>query len=303
MAQESVPLTGDVQPIRPTRTRPFLVRLLVQLIREKPLGFWGGLVPIILMVLLAVFASQIAPAPPNRQDADVLFQSPSVDHPLGTDGYGRDVLSRVAHGGRVSLRVGFASVFLGVSVATIIGLISGGFGGWVDLILQRAVDVLMSFPSFVLILLIAAVLGPGERNTIIAIAIFLLAGPSRVVRGQVLALKQNMYVEAARTVGCSYPRILLRHILPNVLDVIVVIISINIAFAIITEAALSFIGLGIPPPNPDWGGMVSGTETANLVKAPWIIGSAGGALAITVFAFNMLGDALRDILDPRLRQL
>ncbi|MBI2766934.1 MAG: ABC transporter permease [Chloroflexi bacterium] len=168
---------------------------------------------------------------------------------------------------------------------------------------QLISDVLMAFPSFVLILLIAAVLGPGERNTIIAIAIFLVAGPSRVIRGQVLTVKANMYIEAARSIGCSYPRVLLRHVLPNVFDVIVVIVSINIAFAIITEAALSFIGLGIPPPNPDWGGMVSGTETAYLVKAPWIIASAGGLLAVTVFAFNMLGDALRDILDPRLRQL
>jgi len=277
--------------------------MLLQLFREKRLGFWGGLVPIVLMVLLAVLAPQIGQAPPNHQDADVLLRGPSIGHLLGTDEYGRDVLSRVAHGARVSLWVGFASVGLGISIATVIGMISGGFGGWVDLILQRLVDVLMAFPSFVLILLISAILGPGERNTIIAIAIFLLAGPSRVVRGQVLAVKQNMYVEAARTVGCSYPRILIRHILPNVFDVIVVIISINIAFAIITEAALSFLGLGVPPPTADWGGMVSGTETAYLVKAPWIIASAGGALAITVFAFNMLGDALRDIFDPRLRTL
>lgn len=289
--------------VRPTRRAPFLARLLLQLMREKHLGFWGGLVPIVLVILLAVFAPLVAQAPPNHQDGDVLLKAPSLSHLLGTDAYGRDVLARVAYGARVSLWVGFMSVVLGVSVATVVGLASGGFGGWVDLILQRLVDVIMSFPSFVLILLVAAVLGPGERNTIIAIAVFLVAGPSRVVRGQVLTVKQNMYIDAARSIGCSYPRILLRHILPNVLDVIVVIVSINIAFAIITEASLSFLGLGIPPPNPDWGGMVSGTETAYLAKAPWIIASAGGILAITVFAFNMLGDALRDILDPRLRQL
>jgi peptide/nickel transport system permease protein len=272
-------------------------------VREKHLGFWGGLVPIVLVLLLALLANVIARDAPNFQDADALLKGPSASHWLGTDEYGRDVFSRVAHGARVSLLVGFMSVILGIGVATVIGMISGGLGGWVDLILQRVVDVIMAFPSFVLILLIASVLGPGERNTIIAIAVFLVAGPSRVIRGQVLTVRQNMYIDAARSIGCSQTRILLRHILPNVFDVIVVIISINIAFAIITEAALSFIGLGIPPPNPDWGGMVSGTETAYLAKAPWIIASAGGVLAITVFAFNMLGDALRDILDPRLRQL
>lgn len=285
------------------RPRPLVVRVLLQLMREKHLGFYGGLVPIVLVVLLAVFANHIAQASPNHQDADFLLQGPSSSHWLGTDENGRDVFARVAYGARVSLLVGFMSVIIGVGIATVIGIVSGGFGGWVDLVLQRVVDVLMAFPSFVLILLIAAVLGAGERNTIIAIAVFLIAGPSRVIRGQVLTVKQNMYIDAARAIGCSYPRVLLRHVLPNVFDVIVVIVSINIAFAIITEAALSFIGLGIPPPNPDWGGMVSGTETAYLAKAPWIIASAGGVLAITVFAFNMLGDALRDILDPRLRQL
>lgn len=294
---------GGLVEVRARRPRPFLVRVLMQLVREKHLGFWGGLVPIVLVILLAVFASVIARAEPNHQDADALLLSPNATHWLGTDEYGRDVLSRVAHGARVSLFVGCMSVLLGIGTATVIGVVSGGLGGWVDQVLQRIVDVIMAFPSFVLILLIASVLGPGERNTIIAIAVFLVAGPSRVIRAQVLTVKANMYVEAARSTGCSSLGILVRHILPNVLDVIVVIVSINIAFAIITEASLSFIGLGIPPPNPDWGGMVSGTETAYLVKAPWIIASAGGILAITVFAFNMLGDALRDILDPRLRQI
>ncbi|HXU23438.1 MAG TPA: ABC transporter permease [Tepidiformaceae bacterium] len=303
MALNSVaadPLSADFQPRPP---RPFIVRVFLQLVREERVGFWGGLVPIVLMILLAVFAPLIAQAPPNQQNGDVLLHAPSFAHLLGTDENGRDVLARVAYGARVSLWVGFASVCIGVAIATVIGMVSGSAGGWVDLVLQRVVDVLMAFPSFVLILLIAAVLGPGERNTIIAIAVFLLAGPSRVIRGQVLAVKGNVYIEAAEVIGCSHTRVLIHHILPNVFDVIVVIMSINIAFAIITEAALSFIGLGIPPPNPDWGSMVSGTETAYLAQAPWIIAAAGGALAITVYAFNMLGDSLRDILDPRLRQL
>jgi peptide/nickel transport system permease protein len=283
--------------------RPLFLDVLVRLVREKPLGFWGGLVPIILMILFAVFAPLIAQAPPNQQNGDIILQAPSWSHLFGTDEYGRDVLARVAYGARISLWVGISSVFIGIFLATLIGLISAGLGGWVDFVIQRAIDVLMAFPSFILILLIAGVLGPSERNTIIAIAIILLAGASRVVRGQVFAVRANTYVEAAQVIGCSFPRVLLRHILPNVIDVIVVIISINISFAIIIEASLSFIGLGIPPPTADWGGMVSGTETAYLVSAPWIMIAAGAALAITVYAFNMLGDALRDILDPRLRQL
>src|SRR5579884_1571566 len=164
------------QRVRPSR--PLWIETIIRLVRHKPLGFWGGLVPIVLMILLAVLAPVIAQAPPNLQNADVILQAPSAAHLLGTDEYGRDVLARVAYGARVSLWVGFASVFIGVGVATVIGIVSGALGGWVDLVLQRVVDVLMAFPSFVMILLIAAILGPGERNTIIAIAVFLFAGPS-----------------------------------------------------------------------------------------------------------------------------
>ena len=302
MAQQTTPITGEYLDFsRPPR--PLVWDVLVRLFRDKPLGFWGGLVPIILMILVAVFAPLIAQAPPNQQNGDIILQSPSWAHLFGTDEYGRDVLARVAYGARISLWVGIASVMIGVFLATLIGLISAGFGGWVDFVIQRFIDVLMAFPSFILILLIAGVLGPSERNTIIAISIILLAGASRVVRGQVFAVRANTYIEAAQVVGCSYPRVLWRHILPNVVDVIVVIVSINISFAIIIEASLSFIGLGVPPPTPDWGGMVSGSEMGYLVSAPWIMIAAGSALAITVYAFNMLGDALRDILDPRLRQL
>jgi peptide/nickel transport system permease protein len=301
MAQDAVSIGAGLAP-KERRPRPLLIDVVVRLAKEKKLGFWGGLVPIVLMIAFAVLAPWIAQAPPNQQNGDILLQSPSIHHLFGTDEYGRDVLARVAYGARISLWVGFASVFVGISIATLIGLISG-FGTWLDFVVQRFVDVLMAFPSFVLILLIAAVLGAGERNTIIAIAIFLLAAPSRVVRGQVIAVKSNAYIEAARATGCSTLRIVWRHILPNILDVIVVIMSINIAFAIVTEAALSFIGLGVPPPTADWGGMVSGTETGYLVQAPWIMAAAATALAITVYAFNMLGDALRDILDPRLRSL
>ena len=288
------------RPQRRGRRVPLVLRRLV---REKPLGFWGGLVPIVLMLALAVFAGPISRFDPNHQDADAILGSPSASHLLGTDENGRDVLARVAYGARVSLTVSFSAVALGIAAATAIGMVSGFFGGWVDTVIQRVVDVMMAFPSFVLILLLAALLGASERNTIVAIALVLIAGASRVVRGQVLSVKTHVFVEAANVVGASRMRILFRHIFPNIFDVIVVIASINIGFAVITEAALSFLGLGVPPPTPDWGSMVSGTSAAYLAQAPWIVAGAGAALGITVFAFNMLGDALRDILDPRLRSL
>lgn len=290
----------DEGPGRRTSRVPVVLR---RLIREKPLGFWGGLVPIVLIVLLAVFAAPISRFDPNHQDANAILEGPSGTHLIGTDENGRDVLARVAYGARVSLTVGFVSVVLGIGVATALGMVSGFFGGWVDTVLQRVVDVLMAFPSFVLILLLAGLLGASERNTILAIALVLIAGASRVVRGQVLAVKSNPFIEAANVVGASRARILFRHVFPNIFDVIVVVCSINIGFAIITEAALSFLGLGVPPPTPDWGSMVSGTSAAYLAQAPWIVIAAASVLGITVFAFNMLGDALRDILDPRLRSL
>lgn len=285
------------------KTRPFWLQVLGRLVREKPLGFWGGFIPIVLMILVAVLAPQIARVSPNFQDANAILQAPSAAHLFGTDENGRDVLARVAYGARISLWVGFASVFLGVLAATILGTVSGFWGGWVDVALQRIVDMLMAFPSFVLILLLAAILGASERSTIVAIAIVLLAGAARVIRGQVLAVKASPFIEAASVIGASRLRILMHHVFPNIFDVIIVIISINISFAIITEAALSFLGLGVPPPTPDWGSMVAGSDIAYLAQAPWIVIAAGTALGITVYAFNMFGDALRDILDPRLRGL
>lgn len=285
------------------RSRNWLLTVLPRLVREKPLGFWGGLVPIVLVVVLAVFAGPIARVDPSHQDANAILVAPSAGHLLGTDENGRDVLARVAYGARVSLTVSFVAVALGIAAATAIGMVSGFFGGWVDVVLQRVVDILMAFPSFVLILLIAGLLGASERNTILAIALVLLAGASRVVRGQVLYVKGHPYIEAATVLGAGRRRLFFRHIFPNIFDVIVVICSINIGFAIITEAALSFLGLGVPPPTPDWGSMVSGSSAAYLAQAPWIVAAAAVALGVTVFAFNMLGDALRDILDPRLRGL
>ena len=287
-------------------------------LQAKPRSFWGGVARalvrnhpfefffsgliILLIVGMAAFASFIAPAPPEFQDVRAVQQSPSFDHPFGTDNIGRDVLSRVSYGARISLRVGFAATILGISIATVLGAVSGYFGGWLDMVLQRIVDTMMAFPSLVLILLIVAMFGNQEHFVILAIAIFIIAAPSRVVRAEVLSVKERLYVEAARATGCGNVRILTRHILPNIFHVIIVIASINIAGAILVEAALSFLGLGIPAPAPSWGNMISGQNTFYLRAAPWMLIFPGLALSLTVYAFNMMGDALRDVLDPRLRE-
>lgn len=253
------------------------------------------------MVALALLAEIIDPAPPNFQDARAVLQSPSFDHPFGTDNIGRDVFSRVVHGARVSLTVGFSAVGLGIAVAALVGVVSGYFGGWVDLVLQRIVDIMMAFPSLILILLIVAIFGASTTNVIIAIAIFIIAAPSRVVRAEVLSVKERQFVEAARATGCSNLRIIGRHILPNIVHVLIVMVSINIGAVIIVEASLSFLGLGVPPPAPSWGNMIAGPGTFYLRQAPWMVIFPGLALSLTVYAFNMIGDALRDVLDPRLR--
>jgi len=285
------------------RQWPFAVQILIRLFREKPLAFWGGLVPILFISLVAIFANFLTDLGPNQQDVRAALEGPSSSHWFGTDQFGRDVYSRIVHGSRLSLMTGVLPVFIAVSIATVIGIVSGYFGGLVDLVIQRVVDVLMAFPTFVLLLLLAAVLNPSKESTIISIAIILIAGPSRVIRGQVLAVKAQPYVEAARVLGASPVRVMVRHVFPNTFDVMVVAISINVGAAILIAASLSFLGLGVPPPSVDWGQLVSATQLAYLSSQPWIIVTAGLALSITVFAFNMLGDGLRDVLDPRLRGL
>ena len=292
----------ELQSNLATPSRSFWGGVLRTLVRNHPFEFFFSGLIIAVIVLLAVFAPIVEPAPPAYQDARAVLESPSVDHPFGTDNIGRDVFSRVVHGARISLRVGISSVILGITIATVLGGISGYFGGWIDIILQRIVDTMMAFPSLVLILLVVAMFGNEERFVILAIAIFIIAAPSRVVRAEVLSVRERQYIEAARSVGCTNTRIMLQHIFPNVVHVIIVIASINIAGAILVEASLSFLGLGIPAPAPSWGNMISGSNTFYLRQAPWMLLFPGLALSLTVYAFNMMGDALRDVLDPRLRE-
>ena len=269
------------------------------LVRRQPMGA-VGLVLVLVVVLAAVFAPQITAYAPEALSGPALA-APSGRHWFGTDDLGRDVFSRVIHGGRISLSVGALSVLIGCAAGTALGLLSGYRGGWVDLAVQRMVDSLMALPTLVLALAIVAALGINQRNVIMAIVIAMVPQITRIIRGSVLALCAEVYVEAARGLGVRTPRIMARHILPNLVGPIVVIATAFFGTAIVTEAALSFVGLGTPPPTPSWGNMMSGSARTYIVSAPWMAFYPGLALSLLVFGVNLVGDAIRDVLDPRLR--
>jgi peptide/nickel transport system permease protein len=257
-----------------------------------------GLVMVILIVLIAIFAPVLAPHNPLTQSVVNRLQGPSPGYPLGRDGYGRDVLSRIIYGTRVALQVGVFSVLLGGIVGTSIGVSAGYFGGKLEAGLMRLVDVLLSFPDLITGLLVMAVLGSGLIKLIVAIAITITPRFARIAYGQTLSIKEREYVDAARALGQGSPIILLRHILPNIGGELVVLASLWTASAIRLEASLSFIGLGVPPPTPTWGQMIR-EGTVYLSSLPLLSLAPGAALLIVVFAFNLVGDGLRDVLDPR----
>ena len=272
---------------------------------SKPMGAAGGFI-VVLVVLAAIFAPVVSPYDHYASNLDenglpVRLVGPSGSFLLGTDAIGRDVLSRIIYGSRVSLVVGLGAVSLGTLFGALVGLVSGYFVGKVDQVLQRVVDTLMAIPAIVLALAVITMLQPGLFNIILVIAIVIAPGTSRVVRGTVLSIKENVYIEAARSIGAGSGRIVFRHILPNVVAPIIVIASIWVGNAIVIEAALSFLGLGTPPPTPTWGGMLALEGRRHLENAPWLALAPGAAISIAVLAVNMLGDALRDVLDPRLR--
>jgi peptide/nickel transport system permease protein len=260
-----------------------------------------GLGLTILVMGVAIAAPLLAPHDPLEQSARYRLAPPSETYPLGRDTFGRDVLSRVIYAGRVSLVVGVASILLGCTLGTLMGLIAGYAGGRVENVIMRLVDVLMAFPSLLLGLTVLAVLGPGLEKMILAIGIMFSPGFARVVHGSTLSVKAQEFVEAARCVGARQARILRLHILPNILGEIVVLASLWTASAIRVEASLSFIGLGVAPPTPTWGNMIR-DGTPHLMNAPWLSVFPGLAILITVLAFNLLGDGLRDVLDPRLQE-
>lgn len=257
-----------------------------------------GLILIIALILIALFAPLIAPYDPLTQSTINKFQNPSRDHWLGTDDYGRDVLSRIIYGTRVALQVGVYSVLIGAVIGITLGVSAGYFGGKVDAILMRLVDIMLSFPDLITGLLVMAVLGAGKGKLIVAIGLTIAPRFARIAYGPVLGLKEKEFVEAARAIGQSTPKIINRHILPNIAGEMIVLGSLWTASAIRLEASLSFIGLGVPPPTPTWGQMIR-DGTVRLADLPLLSLAPGGALLIAVFAFNLVGDGLRDVLDPR----
>ena len=300
MPAASTPSVLAQAPSRLRSEAPLLVRL-GRAARSKPLGAIG-LAVIVLMVTAALFADVLAPYSPDVSHRGQVLKPPGAQFLLGTDHLGRDILSRVIFGARVSLLVGIGSVMLGVFVGSALGLASGYFGGRLDLVVQRVMDGVMAIPSIVLALTILAVVGPGLANVIVAIAIPQIPRVNRIVRGSVFSEKERLYIEAARVIGCSHARIMLAHLLPNVAAPILVIATLNLSTAIIQEASLSFLGVGTPANIPSWGQMLSGESRKFMLVQPWMAVWPGLAITLSVLAWNFFGDALRDIWDPRLRQ-
>lgn len=268
--------------------------------RRKPLGALGAVV-LIAIVIIALFAPVISPHDPYQINADFTFNPPSKTFPLGTDHLGQDVMSRLFYGARLSLTVGIVSVLIGITGGFALGVVTAYVGGALDLISQRIIDAMIAFPAIILAMAILAVLGASVTNVIVAL-IFVMVPPTvRTVRAQVLSIKEMDHVLAARAIGCSPARIMVFHIAPNCLAIYIVLTTITLGFAIIIEASLSFLGIGVEPGTPTWGGMLTTSVQQHIKTAPWMSLSPGIALAAVVFSFNWLGDALRDVLDPRLR--
>lgn len=278
---------------------------LVQFMRTQPLGA-AGFVVIIAMFIAGFFAPWVAPYDPLALDYGAMLAAPSAEHWMGTDAFGRDVFSRIIYGARTALAVGFLSSLLGSGIGAVIGVVSAYFGGRIDTLIQRFMDILLSFPIIVLALTVVAVLGKFpvgglDLNLIVAIAIPMIPKVARVVRSSALAIRELPYIDAARAAGYSHSRIIFRHMTPNVVAPFLIMFTAFIAQAILLEASLSFLGLGVTEPTPAWGLMLSGTSQEFYSQAPWMIIFPGLAISFAVFAFNMFGDSLRDYLDPRLK--
>ncbi len=299
MTGEAEVLAGPAVAPRPAGAA-HVSRAVLRFCRAKPLGALGGLI-VVAMLVLAAGAEWIAPYSYDTSVPGARMQPPGGQFWMGTDNLGRDIWSRVVYGARISVTVGFASIALGTLLATAVGVTSAYVGGGFDLLVQRVVDAWMSFPYLVIILSLMAVLGPGLANLILALSVLVAAAGARVTRGAALSVMQEPYVESARAMGARHLRIVLRYVLPNVMATVIVLATIGLGGVILAESALSFLGFGVPPPYPSWGAMLSGSGRSFMLRAPWMAVFPGLAISLAVFGFNMLGDALRDVLDPRLR--
>ena len=285
----------SVTPAKP-RSNTFLARLL----RDKPLGTVGGIV-LLLFVVVGVFAPWIAPYDFNEIAPLDRMQGPSWAHWFGTDNLGRDVLSRCIYGAQLSVIIGCSAAALATVISAVIGIVSGYFGGKVDMAVQRFVDAWMSFPDLIVLIVVVSVLGPGMPQIIFTLGLLLGIGGSRIVRSAVVSVREHMYVHAAQSIGAGTLRILWRHVLPNVLPPIIVLFTTRVGSVILAESGLSFLGLGVPPPAPTWGSMLSGSGRTYMFQGPWLALAPGLCLTAVVYATNVFGDALRDLLDPRMR--
>jgi peptide/nickel transport system permease protein len=298
MVSEAATTDVRITEVAWTGRRSILERLRRFMVAQ-PLGTLGALI-LIGYVLMAIFAPLIATHDPYQINAAATLKPPGEDRLMGTDNFGRDIFSRVVYGARNSIGIGFTTVVLIALVAMTVGGVSGFLGGTVDLLVQRVVDAFQAFPTLILAIAVVAALGVSTTNVVIALTAATWPGLARVIRSQVLSLKEGQFVEAARTVGASDARIIVRHLLPNILPILLVLASASVGTVIIAEATLSFLGLGTPPPEPSWGAILTGAQRY-AQRAPWIGIFPGLAITLAVFAASFLGDAIRDALDPRLR--
>ena len=287
-------------PIREPRRRARLADFFIRLLKEKPLGTFGGII-ILLLILVAIFADVLAPYRYDKMHLADRLQGASAQYLLGTDQLGRDLLSRLIVGARLSILVGLAATTVNVVVALLVGGISGFIGGKFDLTMQRFVDAWMAFPGLLVLLTIMSIVGQGLAQLILVLGIAGGISGSRVIRSAVIAVKENDYFLAAQAVGTPTTQILIRHVLPNIIAPLIIIFSINIGGVIMAEASLSFLGFGLPPSIPSWGGLLSREGRVYMEQAPWLALWPGLCLTLVVYSLNMFGDAMRDLLDPRLR--
>jgi len=288
------------EEVAKTKRHSWLADFFIRLVREKPLGT-AGLVITLLLLLTGIFADFLAPYGMNQTSMVDALSAPSARFWLGTDSLGRDMLSRVIFGARVSVIIGLAGATLATLFSIIIGVPCGYIGGKFDLIVQRFVDAWMCLPGLIILMVIISLIGAGMWSIIIVLGMQWGITGSRIIRGAVIGIRENVYVQAATAIGCSTTRILTRHILPNIMAPTVTLFTLRVPAVILTEASLSFLGFGIPPPFPSWGGMIGGRSRDYMFVAPWTVLWPGLALATVVYGINMFGDAVRDILDPKLR--